>query len=175
MIFGSTRRSDPTRRSTPDRRSTATGSQTCRRSLCLRSALREGATRPISSGRIQFIQRSPMGKAGPASPSHPGIQGFTRVKFVNSGAKCQGQSDKKRGLAGSCETGPLAGSVGAWDGRTRTSTDEHGRNGEGACRFAKPSGLAADCGRQLGRFSDGPLGFEGPCSRRRRPDAFDPL
>ena len=35
--------------------------------------------------------------------------------------------------------GSWAGSSGVWDGRTRTSTDEHGQTGEGAWYFAKPS------------------------------------
>jgi len=117
MIFGSTRRSELTRRSTPDRRSTATGSLASRRSLCLRSAFREGATRPISSGRIQFIQCSPMRKAGRASPTHVGIQVFTRVKFVNSAGKCQGQSDKKSGLAADLPVGPLNGDDAGCAGR----------------------------------------------------------
>jgi len=117
MIFGSTRRSGLKRRSTPDRRSTATGSLASRRSLCLRSAFREGATRPISSGRIQFIQCSPMRKAGRASPTHPGIQVFTRVKFVNSAGKCQGQSDKKGGLAADLPVGPLNGDDAGCAGR----------------------------------------------------------
>jgi len=38
----------------------------------------------------------------------------------------------------SCDIGSLAGSIKAWDGRTRTSTDEHGRNGEGVWYFAGP-------------------------------------
>ena len=38
--------------------------------------------------------------------------------------------------------GSLAGSVGIWDGRTRTITDEHGQNGEGVWYFARPSFLA---------------------------------
>ena len=45
-------------------------------------------------------------------------------------------------LRGSCEMGSLAGSVGTWDGRTRTSTDEHGQAGEGVWYFARPSFLA---------------------------------
>jgi hypothetical protein len=35
--------------------------------------------------------------------------------------------------------GSLAGSIMAWDGRTRTSTDEHGQTGEGVWYFARPS------------------------------------
>ena len=35
--------------------------------------------------------------------------------------------------------GSLTGSFRARDGRTRTSTDEHGQNGEGIWYFARPS------------------------------------
>ena len=36
--------------------------------------------------------------------------------------------------------GSLAGSIRAWDGWTRTSTDEHGQTGDGVWYFARPSG-----------------------------------
>jgi hypothetical protein len=39
-------------------------------------------------------------------------------------------------LGGSCDMGSLAGSIRAWDGRTRTSTDEHGQTGDGVWHFA---------------------------------------
>ena len=35
--------------------------------------------------------------------------------------------------------GSLSGSIRAWDGRTRTSTDGHGRNGERVWYFARSS------------------------------------
>ena len=45
-------------------------------------------------------------------------------------------------LGGSCDMGSLAGSIRAWDGRTRTSTDEHGQTGDGVWHFAPlPAGL----------------------------------
>ena len=46
---------------------------------------------------------------------------------------------------GPCAMGFLAGSVGVWDGRTRTGTDEHGRNGEGVWCFAGHSSLLIGC------------------------------
>ena len=44
--------------------------------------------------------------------------------------------------------GSLAGSIRAWDGRTRTSTDEHGQNDEGVCYFARPSSETTQCRRE---------------------------
>ena len=48
---------------------------------------------------------------------------------------------------GSCDMGCSAGSIRVWDGRTRTSTDEHKRNGERVWYFARPS--AHDCAHEL--------------------------
>jgi len=50
-----------------------------------------------------------------------------------------GKQDPCQTGRGSCNMGSLAGSIGAWDGRTRTSTDEHGRNGEGGWYLSRPS------------------------------------
>ena len=45
----------------------------------------------------------------------------------------------ERSSVGCCRIDSWAGSSGVLGGRTPTSTDEHGLNDEGVCRFATPS------------------------------------
>ena len=122
-----------------------------------------GGTHALQACTFVHSVTSPLRAGNSLQPTHRGVA-ISRPVFQRAGrgneitGKMKGFatffSGTGKGEKGGafCDMGSWAGSIGGWDGRTRTSTDEHGRNGMISCRTLRFSGLRGIAPARSGRL-----------------------